>query len=60
MLGYERTADFTTSKGEKLNGTLVNQYTAFEGGTRYIFECENGRQYRCIKNASGEYVEYVA
>ena len=51
--------EFTTKNNETLNGRLVNTYEAFEGGTRYIFETENGSQYRCIK-VDGKYIEYVA
>lgn len=51
---------FTTKNGEVLEGKLVHQYGAFEGGMRYIFRTENGREYRCIKDTDGNFVEYVA
>ena len=51
--------EFTTKNGEVLQGKLVHQYGAFEGGMRYIFELQNGKQYRCIK-VDGKYIEYVA
>ena len=41
-------------------GRMVRSYGAFEGGMRYIFQVDNGREYRCIKNSNGEYEEYVA
>lgn len=49
---------FITRYGEIKRGTLVRQYSAFEGGMRYIIEVA-GVQYRCIKNGN-VYEEYVA
>ena len=50
--------EFTTKDGTKLIGTLVRQYSAFEGGMRYIFSVGN-KEYRCVKDELGRYVEYV-
>ena len=48
---------FKTVDGTMREGYLIRQYVAFEGGMRYIFESDN-RQYRCIRNENGEFVEY--
>ncbi len=50
---------FITRNGESLKGTLIRKYTAVEGGERYIISC-NGTEYRCVRNADGVLVEYVA
>ena len=50
---------FTTKNGVQKEGYIIRQYTAFEGGMRYIFRTDNG-EYRCVKDANGNYVEYVA
>lgn len=50
---------FTTKDGITLHGTIVHVYGAFEGNVRYIFETEDGKQYRCIK-VNGQYKEYAA
>ena len=50
---------FTTRDGKILTGKLVHQYGAFEGGMRYIISV-NGKDYRCVRNEVGDYVEYVA
>ena len=50
---------FITKDGVQREGYLVRQYTAFEGGMRYIFRTDNG-EYRCIKDERGFYREYVA
>ena len=50
--------EFTTRNGEKLNGKLIHQYPAFEGGIRYIIEV-NGNEYRCVKNENDELIELV-
>ena len=50
---------FTNRDGIRLVGRIIREYSAFEGGMRYIFETADGRQYRCIK-VDGQYVEYVA
>jgi len=49
---------FTTSDGRKLDGQLIHLYPAFEGGMRYIFESQ-GKEYRCVMNEKGEYIEFV-
>lgn len=48
---------FKTVDGILREGNLIRQYLAFEGGMRYIFESDN-RQYRCVRNENGQYVEY--
>lgn len=48
---------FTTRTGEVKTGKLVHQYSAFEGGMRYIISSD-GREYRCIKEGD-EYKELV-
>ena len=50
---------FKTSDGVIMQGKLVRAYKAFEGGMRYILITANG-EYRCVKDADGNYVEYVA
>ena len=41
-------------------GYLVRQqYSTFEGGMRYIFRTDRG-EYRCIKDADGNFKEYGA
>lgn len=49
----------TLRTGEQIEGTLTRVYGAFEGGQRYIFNIGH-REVRCIKDANGKYVEYVA
>lgn len=49
---------FTTHNGEVVEGTIVRQYLAYEGGMRYIFSTAKG-EYRCVKDSNGNYVEYV-
>ena len=44
--------------GEIVSAKLVRSYGAFEGGMRYIFKLDNGREIRCIKE-NGEYKELV-
>ena len=48
----------TLKNGVVVEGYLVRQYGAFEGGMRYIFKTQNG-EVRCVKNENGNYVEYV-
>ena len=48
---------FIDRNGNKLQGTLVRQYGAFEGGMRYIISVNN-REYRCVMDENGNYVEY--
>lgn len=48
---------FTTRDGIEMNGVMMRQYPAFEGGMRYIIVADN-REYRCIQ-VDGKYVEYV-
>lgn len=50
---------FTTRNGEKMDGVIVHQYYAFEGGMRYIFRTDNG-EYRCVRDEDGNFVEFVA
>ena len=51
---------FVTRNGEEKFGYLVKMYRAFEGDMRYIFRCEDdGKDYRCVKNAKGKFVEFV-
>ena len=50
---------FTTSSGEVKYGVIIRVYQAFEGGTRYIVKTDSG-EYRCVKDDSGRYAEYVA
>lgn len=51
--------EFKDRKGEYHNGTIVREYGAFEGDTRYIIVDEiNGRDYRCTKK-NGKFVELV-
>lgn len=50
---------FTTRNGEVLSGVVIRQYSAFEGGMRYIISV-NGKNYRCIKDNNGNFIEYVA
>lgn len=50
--------EFTTSNGEILTGKLVHSYSALEGGMRYIFEVD-GKEYRCIQDENGNYIELV-
>lgn len=49
---------FTTKNGEQLTGELVHQYSAFEGGMRYILT-NHGKEYRCVKDKDGKFVELV-
>ena len=51
--------EFTTANGEKLEGVIVHQYPAFEGGMRYVLATGNGAQYRCIKDENGNLIELV-
>ena len=48
-----------TRTGEMIIGYLIRQYSAFEGGMRYIFRTDRG-EYRCIRDEKGNYKEYVA
>ena len=50
--------EFTTRNGETKYGNIIRTYVAFEGGRRYIFKCEDGREYRCVFR-NDKYVEYV-
>lgn len=49
----------TLRNGVMVEGYLVRQYRAFEGGMRYIFKTQNG-EVRCVKDANENYREYVA
>jgi len=50
---------FTTKDGTILEGQIIHRYPAFEGGMRYIFRTDDGKEYRCVLNGF-KYVEYVA
>lgn len=50
----------TLKSGEVVEAKLIRSYGAFEGGMRYIFRTQSGCEVRCIKDADGNYVEYVA
>lgn len=43
--------------GSKVRAELVRVYNAFEGGQRYIFKTAI-REYRCVKDKNGNYIEY--
>lgn len=49
---------FTTRDNTQISGELVHQYPAFEGGMRYII-VNHGKQYRCVKDKDGKFVELV-
>ncbi len=50
---------FKDRNGEGRYGRIVREYSAFEGGIRYIIQDEtNGREYRCVRK-NGEYKELV-
>ena len=49
----------TLRNGDVVNGQLIRVYNAFEGNIRYIFKVDN-REVRCVQNAEGNYIEYVA
>lgn len=49
---------FTAKDKTQITGELVHQYPAFEGGMRYII-ANNGKQYRCVKDSDGKFVELV-
>lgn len=50
---------FRTRDGEVKIGMMVRSYRGFEDGNlRYIIN-SGGMDYRCVKNADGEYVEFV-
>ena len=51
--------EFTDRNGNVLQGKIVHQYNAFEGGTRYIIQTADNKQYRCIID-NGIYKEYIA
>ena len=55
---YEMIVVFTTRDGDTLTGNLVRVYSAAEGGMRYIISVD-GKEYRCVRNNAGEYIEYV-
>lgn len=51
---------FRDRNGEDRYGRIVREYSAFEGGMRYIIIDEtNGHEYRCVRK-NGKYKEYVA
>lgn len=49
----------TLKDGTIVEAEFVRAYGAFEGGMRYIFKTAT-KEYRCIRNADGNYAEYVA
>lgn len=50
---------FRTRDGEVKIGMMVRSYRGFEDGNmRYIIN-SGGMDYRCVKDADGEYVEFV-
>jgi hypothetical protein len=51
----------TLKNGTIIEAQFVRAYGAFEGGMRYIFKSiTDGREYRCVKESNGNYVEYRA
>ena len=50
---------FKTRHGVQKTGYLVRQYSAFEGGMRYIIRTDND-EYRCVRDEDGNFVEFVA
>lgn len=52
--------DIKLKNGNTIMAQFVGSYGAFEGGMRYIFKAPNGVEYRCVKDETGRYVEYVA
>ena len=50
---------FTDRNGNELEGKITRQYGAFEGGMRYIIDTGT-REYRCVKDENGNFIEYVA
>ena len=40
--------EFTDRNGNVLTGTVIYQYSAFEGGHRLIIQNADGKQYRCV------------
>ena len=52
--------EFTTKDGDVKYGHIVHQYPAFEGGMRYVLsESADGKNYRCVKDNDGKFVELV-
>lgn len=51
--------DIKLKSGNVIMAQLLRSYGAFEGGMRYIFKVPNGAEYRCVKDETGRYVEYV-
>lgn len=50
---------FKDRDNKKREGHIVHQYTAFEGGMRYVLvDDSTGHEYRCVKK-NGEFVELV-
>lgn len=50
---------FITKDGKVLEGQIIHRYPAFEGGMRYIFKTDDGKEYRCIL-VDFKFKEYVA
>lgn len=53
------TIKFTDKNGKLLVGKVTYAYSAFEGDMRYVVLVGN-KEYRCIKDADGKFLEYVA
>lgn len=49
---------FITKEGNVYMGKIVHTYMCFEGYKRYIIELD-GKQYRCVYTAEGDFVEEV-
>ena len=49
----------TLKDGTIIEAQFVRAYGAFEDGMRYIFKTAT-REYRCVRDSVGNYVEYVA
>lgn len=51
--------NFTTRDGDNVEGIIIRNYLAYEGGMRYIIVDISGREYRCVKDDDGNYIELV-
>lgn len=49
---------FTTRDNTQITGEFVCKYPVIEGGMRYII-VNHGKQYRCVKDKDGKFVELV-
>lgn len=51
---------FTAKDGTQITGELIRQYLAFEGSMRYIIRSNSsGKEYRCVKDDEGKFIELV-